>query len=151
MKIKFLIIIVLLGISFVMTGCAITTTSTNVTTATSTTSANETTATSTTSTSSTTTSTTSTTTTTTGSETTTMSTLRVFSLTELATYNGDNGTAAYVAVNGTVYDVTNADEWSNGWHKGVHYAGTDMTAAFEGSPHSESILASLPVMGTLVY
>jgi predicted heme/steroid binding protein len=71
-------------------------------------------------------------------------------LTELATYNGDNGALAYIAVNGTVYDVTNAAEWENGWHKGMHLAGTDCTAAFADSPHSLSFLNSLPIVGTLV-
>lgn len=78
------------------------------------------------------------------------SSLREFTLTELAAYNGDNGSLAYIAVNGTVYDVTNAAEWSNGWHKGMHLAGTDCTAAFADSPHSASILSSLTVVGTLV-
>ncbi len=78
------------------------------------------------------------------------SALREFTLTELATYNGDNGSLAYIAVNGTVYDVTNVAEWSNGWHKGMHLAGTDCTAAFADSPHSLSFLNSLTVVGTLV-
>ncbi len=83
------------------------------------------------------------------SETIVSSELRVFTLTELAAYNGDNGATAYIAVNGIVYDVTNADEWSNGWHKGMHLAGTDATAAFADSPHSTSILNTLPIVGTL--
>ncbi|HAK05124.1 MAG TPA: hypothetical protein DCM23_00270 [Firmicutes bacterium] len=83
------------------------------------------------------------------SETIVSSELRVFTLAELAAYNGDNGATAYIAVNGIVYDVTNADEWSNGWHKGMHLAGTDATAAFADSPHSTSILSSLPIVGTL--
>jgi predicted heme/steroid binding protein len=75
--------------------------------------------------------------------------LRVFTLVELAQYDGDNGSLAYMAVNGIVYDVTNADEWNNGWHKGMHLAGTDATAAFADSPHSASILNTLTIVGTL--
>ncbi len=78
------------------------------------------------------------------------SALREFTLAELAAYNGDNGADAYIAVNGTVYDVTNVAEWSNGWHKGMHLAGTDCTAAFADSPHSLAFLNSLSVVGTLV-
>lgn len=120
MKIKLAMIVVLMGITLAMTGCAVTTTtegtsSTTVTTLT----------------------------------TTTVSTQRVFTLAELATYDGDGGTTAYIAVNGTVYDVTNVDEWENGWHKGVHLAGTDATTAFAGSPHSASLLATLTIVGTL--
>lgn len=81
--------------------------------------------------------------------TTNLVTLRVYTLTELATFNGDNGTLAYMAVNGVIYDVTHADEFSNGWHKGYHLAGTDATALFAESPHSTSILATLPIVGTL--
>lgn len=120
MKIKLAIIVVLLGITFAMTGCAVATTTEG--------------------TSSTTVTTTST---------TTESTQRVFTLAELATYDGDGGTTAYIAVNGTVYDVTNVSEWENGWHKGVHLAGTDATTAFAGSPHSASLLATLTIVGTL--
>jgi len=74
---------------------------------------------------------------------------RVFTLEELAQYNGDNGSDAYVAVNGVVYDVTNASDWENGWHKDMHLAGTDATAVFADSPHSEAFLASLPIVGTM--
>lgn len=69
------------------------------------------------------------------------------SLTQLAAYNGKNGQPAYVAYNGTIYDVTNHPLWVNGSHKGVANAGTDITAAF---PHSISYLASLPIIGRLV-
>lgn len=73
----------------------------------------------------------------------------VFTLEELAEYNGKNGAKAYVAVNGTVYDVTDVDEWSNGEHKNGVVAGTDATQAIEGSPHGEQVLAELPVVGKL--
>jgi predicted heme/steroid binding protein len=80
----------------------------------------------------------------------TSSELRQFTLSELAQYNGDNGGLAYVAVNGIVYDVTDADGWENGWHQGLHLAGTDATAVFATSPHSQSLLDELPIVGTLV-
>ena len=44
---------------------------------------------------------------------------QTFTLDELAQYDGKNGNDAYVAVSGTVYDVTNADRWQNGNHYGV--------------------------------
>ena len=74
---------------------------------------------------------------------------RVFTLAELAQYNGDNGSDAYIGFEGTVYDVTDADGWNNGWHKGQHLAGTDITAIFANSPHSASIVNNLPIMGIL--
>ena len=72
-----------------------------------------------------------------------------FTLDELAQYDGKNGNDAYVAVAGTVYDVTNAAKWQNGSHYGVQ-AGTDCTPAISRSPHGSSVLDGLPIVGTLV-
>lgn len=71
-----------------------------------------------------------------------------FTADELKQYNGQNGNPAYVAVNGTVYDVTNAKGWSNGSHQGLS-AGMDLTKELANSPHGDSVLANLPVVGTL--
>jgi len=73
----------------------------------------------------------------------------VFTLTELSTYNGNNGSLAYMAVNGIVYDVTHADGFNNGWHQGYHLAGTDATVLFAASPHPDSILSTLPIVGSI--
>ena len=75
---------------------------------------------------------------------------KTFTLAELQAYDGQDGAKAYIAVDGIVYDVTDADGWENGYHSGVLLAGTDATAAFESSPHSASILEYLPEVGTLV-
>ncbi len=64
---------------------------------------------------------------------------------KLALYNGRNGQPAYIAVNGTIYDVTSV--WGNGSHQG-YQAGMDVTAAFAASPHSASILNGLPIIGS---
>jgi len=68
----------------------------------------------------------------------------IFTVTELAKYNGQNGTAAYIAVDGTVYDVSTL--FINGQHHGCR-AGTDATAEFYDE-HSKSILKGYPVVGT---
>lgn len=73
---------------------------------------------------------------------------KVFTLDELKKYDGQNGNPAYVAVNGIVYDVTNARGWNNGSHN-VHKAGADLTAELAQSPHGERVLSGLPVVGTL--
>lgn len=73
--------------------------------------------------------------------------LPVFTLGELAQYAGTNGTTAYIAVNGVIYDVTNV--FVNGTHRGMPLGGTDATAAFSSSPHSASTLSSLTVVGSL--
>ncbi|MFO7612667.1 MAG: cytochrome b5 domain-containing protein [Clostridia bacterium] len=73
----------------------------------------------------------------------------VFTLTELARYNGNDGMPAYIAVDGIVYDVTNVGAWRNGRHNGFT-AGKDLTEEINNiSPHGTSTLAGLPVAGTL--
>ncbi len=73
-----------------------------------------------------------------------------FTLEELAEFNGMDGNPAYVAVNGVVYDVTDNDAFENGEHAGQQLAGTDATEVITESPHGESVLEDLPVVGTLV-
>lgn len=44
---------------------------------------------------------------------------RIFTVEELAKYNGKNGAKAYVAVGGIIYDVTAISKWSGGNHYGI--------------------------------
>ena len=75
--------------------------------------------------------------------------LPVFTVDELAKYNGKDGNRAYVAVEGVVYDVTDVPQWAGGEHNG-YSAGQDLTDAIENiSPHGVSVLAGVPVVGTL--
>ncbi len=71
----------------------------------------------------------------------------VFTLDELAIYNGQNGQKGYTAVNGVVYDVT--DEFPNGEHQGFKVAGIDATQIFLSSPHTMEMLGSLEIVGVL--
>ena len=48
-------------------------------------------------------------------------------LAELAEHDGRDGRRAYVAVNGTVYDLTDSPRWENGLHPPDHQAGQDLT------------------------
>jgi predicted heme/steroid binding protein len=76
-----------------------------------------------------------------------------FTPAELAKYNGKNGSKAYVAVNGQVYDVTNVPQWAQGKHFCPDaYAGKDITALFQHSPHLKrsDYLSRFPVVGQLV-
>ncbi len=74
---------------------------------------------------------------------------QTFTLEDLKQYNGQNGAAAYVAVDGIVYDVTNAKGWENGEHQSGIVAGADLTDDLAKSPHGDSVLGDLPVVGTL--
>lgn len=70
---------------------------------------------------------------------------KTFTLTELSKYDGQNGNAAYVAVDGEVYDLTSV--FANGKHY-THFAGKDLTGAFY-SRHAKSVMARYPIVGTL--
>ena len=70
-------------------------------------------------------------------------------LAQLKKYNGQNGNPAYVAIDGTIYDVTNVKGWSNGQHKGGASAGKDLSSIIDSSPHGRSVLANLTVIGKL--
>lgn len=60
-------------------------------------------------------------------------------LEELAMYNGRDGQAAYVAIEGVVYDVTGIPSWTDGKHNG-NMAGKDLTEAIKKAPHGDSNL-----------
>lgn len=82
--------------------------------------------------------------------------LQEFTPGELAKYDGSDGKPAYVAVNGIIYDVTDAETWS----KGIHYpwssfkrlAGHDITKELKKAPPShqkKGFLNNFPVVGQL--
>ncbi len=73
---------------------------------------------------------------------------RVFTLEELAQYDGKDGHPAYYAYEGVVYDVSNSPLWKLGQHFG-HQAGQDLTGRLEGAPHGDDIVKAMPVVGTL--
>lgn len=72
---------------------------------------------------------------------------------QLADFNGLDGRPAYVAVKGTVYDLTQSRLWRGGIHapsKGEALAGQDLTELLEKSPHGDKHLKDFPVVGWLV-
>lgn len=70
-------------------------------------------------------------------------------LDELKQYDGQNGNAAYVAVDGVIYDVTHVRKWKNGKHEMGITAGQDLTELISQSPHGKSILSEAPVVGKI--
>jgi predicted heme/steroid binding protein len=73
---------------------------------------------------------------------------KIFTLEELATFNGKDGKSSYVAVDGVVYDLTNSKTWKNGVHHGIK-AGTDASKKIQSSPHGKKVISKLPVVGKL--
>lgn len=74
---------------------------------------------------------------------------RDLTLQELAKFNGKGGNPAYVAVNGTVYDVTNNAAWAAASHFGLA-AGKDLTGEFASCHAGQPILSKLKVVGKLI-
>ena len=70
-------------------------------------------------------------------------------LEELKQFDGKGGRKAYIAVGGTIYDVTANLNWFRGNHNGFE-AGRDLTVAMDTqSPHGRSKLAGLPIVGKI--
>ncbi len=73
----------------------------------------------------------------------------VFTLDELADYDGQDGRRAYIAVDGVVYDVTDVPQWKDAEHFGFT-AGTDTSDALRNNaPHGASLLNNAVVVGSL--
>ena len=72
-------------------------------------------------------------------------TQKIFTVEELAKYDGKNGNPAYVAVDGIVYDMSSVFE--NDIHYG-HAAGQDLTGAFFAK-HIKSQIAKYPAIGAI--
>jgi predicted heme/steroid binding protein len=75
--------------------------------------------------------------------------LRAFTQAELSNYNGKSGNPAYVAVNGTVYDVTNNAAWAAATHFGLT-SGRDLTREFASCHSGQPILSRLKAVGKIV-
>lgn len=70
-------------------------------------------------------------------------------LDELKMYDGTNGSLAYIAYDGVIYDVTNDPNWSSGSHGG-NMAGTDITEKLNNVSHGTSKLNTLKVVGKII-
>ncbi|MDH3998165.1 MAG: hypothetical protein OET90_04935 [Desulfuromonadales bacterium] len=68
---------------------------------------------------------------------------------ELANYDGRDGRQAYIAVSGTIYDVSGSPRWENGLHPPNHQAGQDLTEELATAPHVRAVVKRFPVVGTL--
>jgi predicted heme/steroid binding protein len=75
--------------------------------------------------------------------------VRTFTKEELARCNGKDGTPAYIAFRGKVYDVGGSFLWMGGRHQVLHDAGVDLTGALESAPHGEDLLGRVPIIGVL--
>ncbi len=70
---------------------------------------------------------------------------------ELSKNNGQNGSPAYIAYKGKVYDVSNSSFWLGGDHLGSHQAGKDLTEEIDLAPHGPENLDRVKVVGELAH
>jgi len=75
--------------------------------------------------------------------------MKDFTAEELATFDGKDGRAVYVAYEGLVYDLSDSPMWPGGDHEGMHAAGHDLTAEQEDAPHDVHV-TDFPQVGRLV-
>ncbi|MBN2880380.1 MAG: hypothetical protein JXN65_12210 [Clostridia bacterium] len=85
----------------------------------------------------------------TNTETETTSEQLSLTLDELKAYNGKDGMPAYVAYEGTIYDVSDIPQWTTGIHGG-NMAGSDITEKLGSAAHGTSKLDGLTVVGKVV-
>lgn len=86
---------------------------------------------------------------TTSSAATQATTEKAFTVTELASFNGQNGNPAYIAVDGVVYDVTKVAVWGSRLHNGVFQAGKDYSEEIKKAPHGVDKLLTAVRVGVL--
>lgn len=68
---------------------------------------------------------------------------------ELKKYNGINGSPAYVAYKGKVYNISLSGMWEGGEHF-EHAAGRDLTEELSDAPHGDEVFDGMKVVGELV-
>lgn len=73
-----------------------------------------------------------------------------FTAADLQRFNGKNGQPAYIACNGTVYDVTALFNWDSGSHMSMHDAGCDLTEELLEAPHGSEVLDRATAVGRLL-
>jgi predicted heme/steroid binding protein len=75
---------------------------------------------------------------------------RDMTLEELGAFAGKDGSPAYIAFKGTIYDASGSRMWKGGVHLGRHQAGFDLTDSLKLAPHGEDRVFRLPVVGKLL-
>ena len=68
---------------------------------------------------------------------------------ELARYDGRDGRSAYIAVSGTIYDVSGSQHWQEGSHEGAHQAGRELTEELKSAPHVRTLIERFPIIGKI--
>ncbi len=76
--------------------------------------------------------------------------MKGYSLEELKQYDGREGRKAYIAYDGSIYDVTDSFLWQGGKHQASHHAGENLTDMLKKAPHGVDFVKRFPVVGYLL-
>jgi len=76
--------------------------------------------------------------------------LLLMTIEELAQFDGKDGAKAFVAIDGSVYEVTGDRKWLDGNHEQGMTAGRDLSEFISGAPHGYDILKQFTIVGTIV-
>jgi predicted heme/steroid binding protein/uncharacterized membrane protein len=74
--------------------------------------------------------------------------MKVYTPEKLAEANGKDGSAALVAVDGNVYDVSKSKKWVAGTHMKRHEAGANLSTDINSAPHGREVLERFEMVGT---
>lgn len=77
---------------------------------------------------------------------------KAISVDELKRQNGKDGNRCYIALDGTVYEVTQGRLWNDGEHDpsgGDAYCSADLSDVIDQSPHGRSKIQELQAIGKL--
>jgi predicted heme/steroid binding protein/uncharacterized membrane protein len=69
---------------------------------------------------------------------------------ELAQFDGKENRPAYIAYEGSIYDVSDSELWKGGNHLRRHLAGLDLTEVLKQAPHGEEKVIGMPMVGKLL-
>ena len=72
-----------------------------------------------------------------------------FSIKDIEQFDGKDGRPAYIAYNGSVYDVTDSMFWVDGNHLESHPAGINLTSELENAPHGPEVFEVIQKVGIL--
>jgi len=72
------------------------------------------------------------------------------SMDTLSSFTGKDGSPAYFAYQGMIYNASGSKLWRKGLHMGKHQAGFDLTDVLKLAPHGEDRVFRLPVAGKLL-
>ncbi len=75
--------------------------------------------------------------------------LEEYTVSQLASRNGQDRDEIWIAYKGIIYDVTESKMWREGMHYG-NLAGQDLTEEFEKSPHGEYVFNRYKAIGKLI-